>query len=222
VSDDERLEQMRRRWDDCRQSRDHLAMRVLLLEGLLRDLMKYQRGGHPFRQDEIDAVRAAILGTQVGEAPALPDGVVELQPGVYCVPEARSVFASRAAPAPAETFTPSAEGPACESVTSEAAKAANALPGGSLSPAPAEGAGEVGWDFVTVWTEGFKAAANMIADVEGAGAALAVLRDALARPPGRTQAKGPREACGACGGSGAVIWNCRPCNGTGRTSEGGR
>jgi hypothetical protein len=92
----------------------------------------------------------------------------------------------------------------------------------NVAPAPAEGAGEVGWDFVTVWTEGFKAAANMIADVEGAGAALAVLRDALARPPGRTQAKGPREACGACGGSGAVIWNCRPCNGTGRTSEGGR
>jgi hypothetical protein len=70
VSEDERLEQMRRRWDDCRQSRDHLATRVLLLEGLLRDLMKYQRGGHPFRQDEIDAVRAALLGKQAGEAPA--------------------------------------------------------------------------------------------------------------------------------------------------------
>jgi hypothetical protein len=69
VSEDERLEQMRRRWDDCRQSRDHLAMRVLLLEGLLRDLMKYQRGGHPFRQDEIDAVRAALLGKQ-GESAA--------------------------------------------------------------------------------------------------------------------------------------------------------
>jgi hypothetical protein len=190
VSDDERLEQMRRRWDDCRQSRDHLAMRVLLLEGLLRDLMKYQRGGHPFRQDEIDAVRAALLGKQAGETPAAGVSGSYLA-GVPCLYETAEE---------------------CPDIDCSH----------NVAPAPAEGAGEVGWDFVTVWTEGFKAAANMIADVEGAGAALAVLRDALARPPGRTQAKGPREACGACGGSGAVIWNCRPCNGTGRTSEGGR
>jgi hypothetical protein len=37
-----------------------LRARVAVLEGLLRDLMKYQLGGQPFRQDEIDAVRAAL------------------------------------------------------------------------------------------------------------------------------------------------------------------
>jgi hypothetical protein len=84
---------------------------------------------------------AALLGKQAGEAPKC-----ELCSGNRYVIgfDLKPIPCHMcAAPAPAETFTPSAEGPACESVTSEAAKAANALPGGSLSPAPAEGAGEV-------------------------------------------------------------------------------